>query len=58
MNQTTLFPSQKQQIAPGAIHIPNWLSTEEQRELLALCRDWAKSPAGLYTPRMLNGVSL
>ena len=55
MNQATLFPRQKQEIAPGAIHIPSWLSTEEQRELLALCREWAKPPAGLYTPQMLNG---
>jgi len=58
MNQPTLFPCQKQQIAPGAVHIPNWLSLEEQRELLVLCREWAEHPAGLYTPKMLNGQPL
>ncbi|MBV8886588.1 MAG: alpha-ketoglutarate-dependent dioxygenase AlkB [Chroococcidiopsidaceae cyanobacterium CP_BM_RX_35] len=58
MNQTTLFLGQKQLLAPGAIHIPNWFSLEEQQELLALCREWAKSPAGLYTPKMLNGQPL
>ncbi len=58
MNQPTLFPRQKQQIAPGAVHLPNWLSLEAQRELLAQCREWAKPPSGLYTPRMLNGQPL
>jgi alkylated DNA repair protein (DNA oxidative demethylase) len=34
------------------------LSLEEQRQLLSLCRKWAKQPAGLYTPKMLNGAPL
>lgn len=58
MQQTSLFARVKQQIAPGAIHVPDWLSLEEQQQLLDQCREWAKPPAGLYTPRMPDGKPL
>jgi hypothetical protein len=58
MNQLSLLPRQKQDLAPGAVHIPDWLSLEEQQQLLNLCREWAKPPAGLYTPKMLDGTLL
>lgn len=58
MQQTSLFPRAKQQLAPGAIHIPDWLSIGEQQQLLCLCREWAKPPAGLYAPKMPDGKPL
>ncbi|MBA2750586.1 MAG: alpha-ketoglutarate-dependent dioxygenase AlkB [Tatlockia sp.] len=58
MQQTSLFSRTIQQLAPGAIHVPNWLSLEEQQQLLEQCREWAKPPAGLYTPKMLDGKPL
>lgn len=54
----SLFPRTIQQLAPGAIHVPDWLCLQEQQQLLALCREWAKPPAGLYTPKMLDGKPL
>ncbi len=51
-----LFPRGGQEIAPGAVHLPDWLSAERQRELLEACREWARPPAGLRTVRVGGGV--
>ncbi|MYS44447.1 alpha-ketoglutarate-dependent dioxygenase AlkB, partial [Streptomyces sp. SID5998] len=29
-----LFPRRRAEIAPGAVHVPDWLDTARQRELL------------------------
>lgn len=58
MNQLSLFARSKQELAPGAVHLPDWLSLQEQRQLLHLCREWARPPSGLYTPRMPDGKPL
>lgn len=58
MQQTSLFPRAKQQPRPGAIHVPDWLCLDEQQQLLHQCREWAKPPAGLYTPKMPDGKPL
>ncbi|MFE4534927.1 alpha-ketoglutarate-dependent dioxygenase AlkB family protein [Streptomyces scopuliridis] len=39
-----LFPRPRAVIAPGAVHVPSWLSGERQRELVAACRGWARGP--------------
>ena len=58
MNQLSLFARSKQYLAPGAVHVSDWLFPKEQRQLLDLCRSWAKPPSGLYTPKMLDGEML
>jgi DNA oxidative demethylase len=35
---TALIPRPRADIAPGAIHIPGWLSRDEQRRLVAAGR--------------------
>ncbi|WP_158886710.1 alpha-ketoglutarate-dependent dioxygenase AlkB family protein [Amycolatopsis anabasis] len=40
MNQA-LIPRPRKEIAPGAVHVPDWLSLGEQRELVDACRGWA-----------------
>ena len=45
-------------MGPGAVHIPDWLDLDAQAELVAQCREWARPPAGLRTPRMPNGTPL
>lgn len=44
-----LFPLHREraEIAPGAVHIPGWLSVERQRELVEACRAWARGPVPL-----------
>lgn len=53
--QDTLFPAPRVEVAPGAVHIPEWLDREGQRALLDACRAWVRSAGGLRSPRMANG---
>ncbi|MFD7284892.1 alpha-ketoglutarate-dependent dioxygenase AlkB family protein [Streptomyces sp. NPDC059863] len=39
-----LFPRPRAVVAPGAVHVPSWLSEERQRELVDACRGWARGP--------------
>lgn len=50
-----LFPRPHAEIAPGAVHVPDWLDLREQRELVAACREWAEPPAGMRTTRLPSG---
>ena len=38
----SLFEPERAEIAPGAVHVPDWLSLDEQRHLVEECRGWAK----------------
>ena len=53
-----LFPRARTQVAPGAVHVPDWLDAERQRELLDACREWARPPAGLRTVRTPGGGTM
>ena len=53
-----LFPRSRTEVAPGAVHLPNWLDAGRQRELLEACRDWARPPAGLRTVRTPGGGTM
>ncbi|MFD9571362.1 alpha-ketoglutarate-dependent dioxygenase AlkB family protein [Streptomyces sp. NPDC059982] len=53
-----LFPRERAEIAPGAVHLPDWLGSRRQRELLAACREWARPPAGLRTVRTPGGGTM
>lgn len=50
-----LFGRVRTEIGPGAVHVPAWLSEDEQRELVATCREWAKPPAGIRHTVMPSG---
>ncbi|MFC4011660.1 alpha-ketoglutarate-dependent dioxygenase AlkB family protein [Nonomuraea purpurea] len=39
-----MIPSQIWEIAPGAVHVPGWLTLDEQRHLVQACREWARGP--------------
>jgi len=56
--EAELFPRIRTDIAPGAVHVPDWLAPARQRELLAACRDWARPPAGLRTVRTPGGGTM
>jgi DNA oxidative demethylase len=47
-----LLPREPRVIAPGAVHVPDWLTTGGQRELVAACRAWS---AGLRRTRLPSG---
>lgn len=43
----TLFPRERALIAPGAVHVPDWLPPSRQREVVESCRAWALGPVPL-----------
>ncbi|WP_371680040.1 alpha-ketoglutarate-dependent dioxygenase AlkB [Streptomyces sp. NBC_01276] len=53
-----LFPRERAEIAPGAVHLPDWIGPGRQGELLAACREWARPPAGLRTVRTPGGGTM
>jgi alkylated DNA repair protein (DNA oxidative demethylase) len=42
-------------VLPDVVHIPSWLSLDEQASLVADFRTWAVPPAGLRHPRVPTG---
>lgn len=50
-----LFARDRTEIAPDAVHVPDWLDEDEQRRLVELCRTWARPPAGLRDVRLPGG---
>jgi len=52
---TDLIPRTRTEIAPGAVHVPGWLSRDQQRRLVAACREWARPPAGMRATRLPTG---
>jgi alkylated DNA repair protein (DNA oxidative demethylase) len=58
MQDGELFPRERRIVAPGAVHVPDWLDCDTQLELVRRCREWARDPAGLRTPRMPDGTPL
>ncbi|MBK6010247.1 alpha-ketoglutarate-dependent dioxygenase AlkB [Streptomyces sp. MBT53] len=53
-----LFPRARTEIAPGAVHVPDWLDPARQRDLLTACREWARPPAGLRTVHTPSGGTM
>ncbi|MFG2028629.1 alpha-ketoglutarate-dependent dioxygenase AlkB family protein [Streptomyces sp. NPDC048825] len=53
-----LFPRSRTEVAPGAVHVPDWVDAGRQRELLEACRDWARPPAGLRTVHTPGGGTM
>lgn len=53
-----LFPRERAEPAPGAVHVPQWLDEDRQRALLTDCREWARPPAGLRTVRTPGGGTM
>ncbi|MFJ8780095.1 alpha-ketoglutarate-dependent dioxygenase AlkB [Streptomyces sp. NPDC102476] len=53
-----LFPRPRAEVAPGAVHVPDWLEQRRQRDLLDACREWARPPAGLRTVRTPGGGTM
>lgn len=50
-----LIPRPRTEIAPGAVHVPGWLSAQRQRELVTACRGWAGGPVPIRHTRLPSG---
>jgi alkylated DNA repair protein (DNA oxidative demethylase) len=53
-----LLPRDRREVAPGAVHLPDWLDADAQRRLVELCRGWAAPPAGLREVRLPGGSTM
>ncbi|MFD5765211.1 alpha-ketoglutarate-dependent dioxygenase AlkB family protein [Streptomyces sp. NPDC127049] len=49
-----LFPRERAEPAPGAVHVPGWLPLDRQRELVAACREFGRGPLA-YRQTVLPG---
>jgi DNA oxidative demethylase len=45
-------------VAPGALHVPDWLSVDEQIVLIEHCRNWAKPPAPMRKTVLPGGKTM
>ncbi|MFC0861733.1 alpha-ketoglutarate-dependent dioxygenase AlkB [Sphaerimonospora cavernae] len=43
------------ELAPGAVHVPGWLTLDQQYELVEACRSWAIGPVPIRHTRLPNG---
>lgn len=50
-----LFTPGPREIAPGAVHVPGWLSLEQQRGIVAACRGWAAGPVPIRAATLPGG---
>lgn len=48
-------PRERREVADGAVHLPDWLSFDEQVALVAACREWSRPPAPMRATRLPNG---
>jgi alkylated DNA repair protein (DNA oxidative demethylase) len=55
---TGLIGRPRTEVSDGAVHVPDWLTGHEQRELVAACREWARPPAGMRATRMPTGAMM
>ncbi|MDX2647375.1 alpha-ketoglutarate-dependent dioxygenase AlkB family protein [Streptomyces sp. NPDC001902] len=52
---SALIPRPRLQVAPGAVHVPGWLTLDQQRELVVACRAWAMGPVPIRHTRLPRG---
>jgi alkylated DNA repair protein (DNA oxidative demethylase) len=45
----------RRELAPGAVHVPDWLDADEQVALIAACREWSRPPAPMRATRLPSG---
>ncbi len=53
-----LLPRERRVLAPGAVHVPDWLDLTAQRDLVRACRAWAAEGPGIRAARMPNGAPM
>jgi alkylated DNA repair protein (DNA oxidative demethylase) len=51
-----LFARTRRLVAPGAVHVADWLTVAEQRRLVDACRGWATEGPGIRAAVMPSGA--
>jgi DNA oxidative demethylase len=50
-----LLPRGRREVAPGAVHVPDWLPLDRQRALVEACRSWASGPTPMRHVKLPTG---
>ncbi|HLU55512.1 MAG TPA: alpha-ketoglutarate-dependent dioxygenase AlkB [Pseudonocardia sp.] len=50
-----LVPRERRVLAPGAVHVPDWLDLDRQRALVRACREWAREGPGMRAAVLPTG---
>ncbi|GLZ47780.1 alkylated DNA repair protein [Actinomycetospora sp. NBRC 106375] len=53
-----LLPRERRELAPGAVHVPDWLGRDRQRSLVDACRRWAVEGPGIRAATLPNGARM
>ncbi len=53
-----LIPRERRLLAPGAVHVPDWLDLDPQRMLVRACREWAAQGPGIRAAALPNGARM
>ena len=53
-----LIPRERAELSPGAVHVPDWLSLDDQARLVEACRGWARGPAPMRHTRLPSGGTM
>jgi DNA oxidative demethylase len=53
-----LIPRERRVLAPGAVHVPDWLDLDRQRDLVRACREWASEGPGIRAAALPNGARM
>ncbi len=48
-------PEDSFEIAPGAVHVPGWMTVSGQRRLVENCREWTRGPVPMRHPKVGRG---
>jgi alkylated DNA repair protein (DNA oxidative demethylase) len=54
----TLIPRERRTLASGAVHLPGWLTVDQQRRLVVACRGWASEGPGIRAASLPNGARM
>jgi DNA oxidative demethylase len=52
---SALVPRERRVLAPGAVHVPDWLDLDQQRMLVRACQEWASEGPGIRAAVLPNG---
>lgn len=52
---SALIPRPRTTLTEGAVHVPGWLATQQQAELVTACREWARGPVPIRHTRLPRG---
>lgn len=50
-----LLPRERVEVAPGAVHVPDWLDLDQQRRLFEAYVEWADGPVAPHSPLIRGG---